>query len=96
MSSSGTFSTTTSPTVPLPHAAFSRTSSNLLSAIHTADVSRGAPYATAVPCAAADSLVLWVLQQTTFVDHLRIAFPHGGFLGLDINDNSRPRPFPKR
>jgi hypothetical protein len=51
--------------------------------LHKANVSGGPPYSLAVPCAAADGLVLWERHQTTFVNHLRIAFRHGGFLGFD-------------
>ncbi len=40
-------------------------------------------YALAVPNSAADGLVLWERHQTTFVNLIRIAFQHGGFLRLD-------------
>lgn len=51
--------------------------------LHKANVSGGAPYALAVPNLGADGLVLWDHHQTTFVNHIRIAFRLGGFLGLD-------------
>ena len=49
-------------------------------------MSGGAPYALAVPNGSADGLVLWERHQTTFVNLLRIAFRHGGFLGFNTID----------
>lgn len=62
--------------------------------LHKANVSGGAPYSLAVPCSAADGLVLWERHQTTFVNLLRIAFRHGGFLGFDAHhgDNTVSMP----
>lgn len=63
--------------------------------LHKANISGGAPYALAVPCAAADALVLWERHQTTFVNLLRIAFCHGGFLGYDVNANEQKATLPR-
>lgn len=56
--------------------------------LHKANISGGPPCALAVPNGAADGLVLWERHQTTFVNLLRIAFRHGGFLGLDSSVNA--------
>lgn len=63
--------------------------------LHKANISGGAPYALAVPCAAADALVLWERHQTTFVNLLRVAFRHGGFLGYDINADEENATLPQ-
>lgn len=50
---------------------------------HKENVSGGAPYEIAVPCLAADTLLLNDWHETTFVNYLRICFRWGGFPGWE-------------
>ncbi len=64
---------------------------------HKADVSGGAPYSLEVPNRGVDGLLLYEPHQTTFVNHLRIAFRWGGFPGWDrspLDGSASPPPGP--
>ena len=62
--------------------------------LHKADISGGPPYAVRVPDASIDSLVLWEVHQTTFVNYLRTVMRLGGMGGMGAARHHGHEPLP--